>query len=199
MELDPWEDILAEANEVTALRNFHGRIAVHIIFELVYDFFPNFCYNSTTQRFVRTPFSLVDERQRENPPKVPHVFLYGSKSISHAYAAWMALYSNYVGLEHFEALVEVLGQISLPLVVSEILSSMENKLSKVIAPYVAQLIDGMPASSKLPAMDYGTDGCYGACCGQMVGFPFGVFTTAAFHTHLASYTITLLFVHCRLL
>ena len=46
--LDPWESMFAEANQ--AVSSPHGRITLHIFWELHYDFLPNFCYNSTTDR-----------------------------------------------------------------------------------------------------------------------------------------------------
>lgn len=46
--LDPWEAMFAEANH--AVSSQHGRITLHIFWELHYDFLPNFCYNSSTDR-----------------------------------------------------------------------------------------------------------------------------------------------------
>lgn len=104
-DLDPWESILNEVNESTSLVSFHGRIVLHvefslnfflielkIIFELIYDFAPNFNYNSITNRFVRTRLSFVDEVPREAMPKTNPTFLYGSKVLNGAYANAAELY-----------------------------------------------------------------------------------------------------------
>ena len=48
--LDPFDAMLKEANQ--AISSPHGRISLHIFWELHYDFLPNFCYNSTTDRLV---------------------------------------------------------------------------------------------------------------------------------------------------
>lgn len=46
--LDPWEAMMREVNQ--AVTSSHGRITLHIFWELHYDFLPNFCYNSTSDR-----------------------------------------------------------------------------------------------------------------------------------------------------
>ena len=46
--LDAFDAMLKEANQ--AISSPHGRISLHIFWELHYDFLPNFCYNSTTDR-----------------------------------------------------------------------------------------------------------------------------------------------------
>ncbi len=48
VELDPFESMFKEVNQ--AVSSPHGRITLHIFWELHYDFLPNFCYNSTTDR-----------------------------------------------------------------------------------------------------------------------------------------------------
>ena len=49
--LDSFEAMFREANQ--AVSSPHGRITLHVFWELIYDFIPNFCYNSTTDRSVR--------------------------------------------------------------------------------------------------------------------------------------------------
>lgn len=50
VKLDPWDAMFKEVNQ--AVNTDHGRITLHIFWELHYDFLPNFCYNSTTDRQV---------------------------------------------------------------------------------------------------------------------------------------------------
>ena len=47
--LDSFEAMYAEANQ--SVVSPHGRITLHIFWELIYDFIPNYCYNSTTDRY----------------------------------------------------------------------------------------------------------------------------------------------------
>ena len=54
VQLDPWGSMFKEVNQ--AVNTNHGRITLHIFWELHYDFLPNFCYNSTTDRLVLSYF-----------------------------------------------------------------------------------------------------------------------------------------------
>ena len=49
VSLDSWSAMFNEANQ--SVSSPHGRITLHIFWELHYDFLPNFCYNSTTDRY----------------------------------------------------------------------------------------------------------------------------------------------------
>ncbi|PIO60192.1 hypothetical protein TELCIR_18317, partial [Teladorsagia circumcincta] len=46
-----FNDLLLEANHNVSAP--HGRITLHVFWELNYDFVPNFVYNGSTHRFVR--------------------------------------------------------------------------------------------------------------------------------------------------
>ena len=49
--LDPFVSMLREVDHGVSAP--HGRITLHVFWELHYDFLPNFSYNSTTDRYVR--------------------------------------------------------------------------------------------------------------------------------------------------
>jgi cytoplasmic FMR1 interacting protein len=61
-----------------AFFSFFSYVRVQAIFELVYDFFPNYCYNSITNRFIRSPVKGGDV-PRESMPKSKIPFMYGSR------------------------------------------------------------------------------------------------------------------------
>eukprot|EP01117_Protostelium_nocturnum_P005158 TRINITY_DN1874_c0_g1_i1.p1 TRINITY_DN1874_c0_g1~~TRINITY_DN1874_c0_g1_i1.p1 ORF type:complete len:1354 (-),score=489.30 TRINITY_DN1874_c0_g1_i1:93-4154(-) len=159
--LDPWEDILAESNERVSLVSFHGRIVLHIIFELMYDFAPNYNFNSITNRFVRTPRTFVEKVVRESMPKLNPLFLYGSKTFNGAYANSAELWKNFIGVPHVSAIVKLVGATDLPLIVSECLQNMDLKIRNVLAPYVSEAFKGLYRSSKLPPHAYKTVGGHG--------------------------------------
>ena len=48
--LDPFVSMLREVDQGVSAP--HGRITLHVFWELHYDFLPNFSYNSTTERSV---------------------------------------------------------------------------------------------------------------------------------------------------
>ena len=50
VSLDPFVSMLREVDQGVSAP--HGRITLHVFWELHYDFLPNFSYNSTTERFV---------------------------------------------------------------------------------------------------------------------------------------------------
>ena len=50
VSLDPFFSMLREVDQGVSAP--HGRITLHVFWELHYDFLPNFSYNSTTERFV---------------------------------------------------------------------------------------------------------------------------------------------------
>ncbi|PRP73917.1 component of SCAR regulatory complex, partial [Planoprotostelium fungivorum] len=151
--LDPWEHILKEANDSTSVVSYHGRIVLHIIFELMVDFAPNMNYNMITNRFIRNPITFA--------PKNNPTFMYGSKTFNTAYANSDQLYMGFIGANHVAAIIKLVGPTNLPLIVSECLQNMDLKIRNVLAPYVKELLGGMPANSKLPPYMYGTVGGHG--------------------------------------
>ncbi|KAN0039438.1 hypothetical protein ACTA71_001632 [Dictyostelium dimigraforme] len=160
-DIDPFESIFNEINESTSLVSYHGRIVLHIIFELVADFAPNYTFNSITQRFVKAPYTFTEELKRDALPKTNPVFLFGNKYLNAAYANSIELYKNFIGIPHIQSILRIVGKKNLPLIVGEILRNIEIKITNVLSPYVSELLQGMPASTKLPIYDYGTEGCYG--------------------------------------
>lgn len=159
-EIDSWESILSEVNESISLMSYHGRIVLHIIFEIVYDFAPNHCYNAVTNRFVRKNFTS-EEVPRDAMPRSNVNFLYGTKLLVSAYQNSDDLYKKFVGQPHVDSIVNLVGKSHMPLVISECLQNIDLKIRNVLVPYVRELMGGMPPSSKLPSHDYGTEGGYG--------------------------------------
>jgi cytoplasmic FMR1 interacting protein len=121
----------------------------------VYDFFPNYNFNSITNRFIRSPIRGGDV-PRESMPKPKMPFMYGSKALNGAYANVFQMQQHFVGLDHFVSLVRVLGRTNLPLLVGECLENLNLKIQNVLVPYVRELFVGMPPSTKLPMFFYGT-------------------------------------------
>lgn len=159
--LDPWDSIFNEVNESTSIVSFHGRIILHIIYELMYDFAPNWNFNSITNRFVQTPLAFSEEVPRDAIPRSNQTFLYGSKVLNIAYQGTSTFFTTFFGMAHIESILRLVGRSNLPLIISESLQNMDLKLRNVLVPYVKELMGGMPPSSKLPIHDYGTEGGYG--------------------------------------
>ncbi|OBS66503.1 hypothetical protein A6R68_04954 [Neotoma lepida] len=81
MTLDSFDAMFREANHNVSAP--YGRITLHVFWELNFDFLPNYCYNGSTNRFVRTAIPFTQEPQRDKPANVQPYYLYGSKVISH--------------------------------------------------------------------------------------------------------------------
>ncbi|MEQ2183679.1 Cytoplasmic FMR1-interacting protein 2 [Goodea atripinnis] len=77
MTLDSFDAMFREANHNVSAP--YGRITLHVFWELNFDFLPNYCYNGSTNRFVRTAIPFTQEPQRDKPANVQPYYLYGSK------------------------------------------------------------------------------------------------------------------------
>jgi cytoplasmic FMR1 interacting protein len=103
----------------------------------------------------------TEEVPRDAMPRTNISFLYGTKVLNGAYTGSDDLYKKFVGLPHINSITNLLGKSQIPLVLSECLQNFDLKIRNVLVPYVRELMGGMPASSKLPIHDYGTEGGYG--------------------------------------
>ncbi|KAI3646786.1 hypothetical protein MP228_009714 [Amoeboaphelidium protococcarum] len=160
MVLEPFESFMAEVDEETSLVTFNGRIVAHSIQELLNDFTTNYCYNSFTGRFVRTPLSVASESQRPPLPKTLPMYLCGSKQLFQAHNAICQLYKDFIGVPHFEALYRIFGAKHLGVIVGEMARSTDLILKLNVTPYVQALMKGMPHSTKLPPFEYGPQGAF---------------------------------------
>ena len=86
--MDPFDNILHEANESVTSGKL-GRIAAHVIWELNYDFLPNFNYNCSTERFVRTVYGMAEEKNtREKAPNISNAaYAFGTKQVNHDFVS----------------------------------------------------------------------------------------------------------------
>jgi len=160
LPIDPWDSIFSEVNESVSLVSFHGRIILHVIFQLTLDLAPNFVYNSITQRFVRAPHCFTEPVLRISKPQ-PDPNNFGNKLMATAFATALQLTKDWFGIQHVKAILRLIGKETLPLVLSEILQNMNLKLPNVLHPYVKELMGGFPVKINLPIYDYGVDGGFG--------------------------------------
>ncbi|XP_071846795.1 cytoplasmic FMR1-interacting protein 2-like isoform X2 [Apostichopus japonicus] len=156
LKLSDFEAMMREANHNVMAP--YGRITLHVFWELYYDFLPTFCYNAATERFVRTKLMVIEPPSRDKPPTASPAYLFGSKSLNHAYSTINGLYSNFIGAPHFRCLVKLLGYQGIAVVMEELLKIVKGLLQNNICQYVKLLIEVMPPTCKLPKFDYGTKG-----------------------------------------
>lgn len=163
VELDPFEDLLHEVNHNVSAP--YGRITLHVFWELNIDFLPSYCYNSSTNRFVKTPSyapNLTPDVKRDklssSPSQQPAYYLYGTKALNIAYAAIYSQYSGFIGPPHFRSICKLLGYQGIAVVIEELLKIIKTLIEGSLGQYVKTLMKVMPKLCKLPLYDYGSVG-----------------------------------------
>ncbi|KAK3557279.1 hypothetical protein QTP70_026267 [Hemibagrus guttatus] len=156
LTLDSIDAMFREANHNVSAP--YGRITLHVFWELNYDFLPNYCYNGSTNRFVRTVLPFSQEFQRDKPPNAQPQYLYGSKALNLAYSSIYGFYRNFVGPPHIKAMCRLLGYQGIAVVMEELLKVVKSLLQGTILQYVRTLMEVMPKICRLPRHEYGSPG-----------------------------------------
>ncbi|XP_048453847.1 cytoplasmic FMR1-interacting protein 1 homolog [Rhincodon typus] len=156
LTLDSFDAMFREANHNVSAP--YGRITLHVFWELNYDFLPNYCYNGSTQRFVRTVLPFSQEFQRDKQPNAQPQYLYGTKALNLAYSSIYSNYKNFVGPPHFRAICKLLGYQGIAVVMEELLKVVKSLLQGTILQYVKTLMEVMPKICRLPRHEYGSPG-----------------------------------------
>lgn len=140
---DSFEALLDEANSSVSAP--YGRITLHIYSEIVSDFLPRYCFNSSTQRFVRMPEGALDKISRDRiPPAANMPYLcYGSKALNYAFTSIQKLYSGFIGASHFRVLCHVLGYSGIALIIDELLKLIHTKIQTSISADVCAIKQSM--------------------------------------------------------
>ncbi|KAM3934209.1 cytoplasmic FMR1-interacting protein 1 isoform 3-T3 [Leptodactylus fuscus] len=156
LTLDSFDAMFREANHNVSAP--YGRITLHVFWELNYDFLPNYCYNGSTYRFVRTVLPFSQEFQRDKQPNAQPQYLYGSKNLNLAYNSIFSNYRNFVGPPHFKVICRLLGYQGIAVVMEELLKVVKSLLQGTILQYVKTLMEVMPKICRLPRHEYGSPG-----------------------------------------
>ena len=165
--LDDFDVILAEVDESVGATTLRGRIAMHVVAEMVMDLFPNWLYDGALRRFIKpaaTSFRQQARASRKRDRKRSTVtpdkdYLFG-KRYTRAFESQCRLHRSFVGRPHFEAIVELLhASGDLPMLISELLTNLSHLVSEQIGPYVATLKAGI-RPIKLPPYMLRAGGCY---------------------------------------
>lgn len=143
VEVDTFDEILDECNESfsPSLRK-HDRITSQFLFSLLEDVLPNYSYNNTTQRFVRSPVELRPVEYGKVPKKRAVEQLYGA-TCAKAYEMYGRLTRNFIGRVHMEEFLTVSGSLNVPRLVDEICSFITERFQK-LSLYVRALLKHLP-------------------------------------------------------
>lgn len=79
MLLDDFEIIMDSVNGSISETDRNGRIVTHLVHEFVNDLVPNYCFNSSTQRFIKASVLFTEPPPKRSFPKAKLMHLYGSK------------------------------------------------------------------------------------------------------------------------
>ena len=149
IKLDSFDALLAEANQSVSAP--YGRITLHIYSEMISDFLPRYCFNSSTQRFIRMPdemsnLLLIDQKiSRERMPLTANMpyLAYGSKALNYAFSSIQKLYTGFIGAPHFRVICRVLGYSGIALIIEELLNFIQNKIQMTITASVHNIRQAM--------------------------------------------------------
>ena len=185
LSLDPWDSIYHESNMSSSIRSFHGRVVLHVVFEFVYDLWPNFVFTSATNRFTRAPPLGRQEEVvlREAMPKLNPKLLYGNRILTVAFQQHVELYNGFFGMPHVDSIYRCIGKEAMPLVMGELLSNMQLKLNGVLEPYTGEIARGLPADkTNLPKYQYGVTGAFEYFRAKLIDIQnYPVLVTEVFH------------------
>ncbi|MCP9257864.1 Cytoplasmic FMR1-interacting protein [Dirofilaria immitis] len=154
--ISDFNELLCEANHSVSAP--YGRITLHVFWELNYDLIPNFCYNGSTRRFVRSLLKDLKRKdpQRERPPSAAVHYFWGSKSLHAAFTNLYSLYSGFIGLPHLKAMACLLGYQGIAIILEELIKIVRNLINGPLRGHVRSVFNLMPKVCKLPRFDYGS-------------------------------------------
>jgi hypothetical protein len=158
--MDPFSRIMAERNRSMDPASHYGRIEHKILFEILFDLIPHYCFHSLSQEFTRTLLPMAEVIERDAPPKASAIHLYGNKSLMPAVQLTLDATKGPFTMEHAAAICRFIGSQKFGALINELCQAIGLQLHAVIKPYVDSLLKGMPKEIKMPDLFYGTSGSF---------------------------------------
>ncbi|VDK48795.1 unnamed protein product [Anisakis simplex] len=147
-------DLFLEANHNVSAP--YGRITLHVFWELNYDLIPNYCYNGSTHRFVKSKHPMRKPAERDKPPSASIQYVWGSKSLNAAFSNLHSMYGGFIGMPHLKAITRLLGYQGIAVILEELIKIARNLINGPIRRHVGSIFNLMPKVCKLPRFDYGS-------------------------------------------
>jgi len=164
LPLDPFNTLLNEATENLAPTCIRHRINEHIISCLVTDLFPNFCYNSYTNRFVRSPVTMNAIEPIKPIKNSVLSETYGPLCFK-AFELTGKLTRGFFGKPHMEAYVALMQYQDFSIIIDSCFAELSEKLSDVAA-YAEALKEYIPSVTP-PKYMFHSPGCYSYYLGKL--------------------------------
>ncbi|CEF64678.1 Cytoplasmic FMR1-interacting protein [Strongyloides ratti] len=152
--LTDFNDILMEVNEYVT--NNIGRIGLHIFYELNYDIFPNYCYNTTTRRFIKGSINFKKVPERIKSTTCDYQYEFGNKIFNAAIENISKMYSNFIGNFHLQIIVRLLDYQEIAIILKEFISIINLLLSGKLKEHINEVMLYIPKTCKLPLSNYGS-------------------------------------------
>ncbi|KAJ3322394.1 Cytoplasmic FMR1-interacting protein 2 [Boothiomyces sp. JEL0866] len=109
LDLEPFEELLKEIDECVTPGETNGRILTHITQELIRDIIPNYCFNNTSMKFVKSSVFYAEPVQRPHFPNAKLMYLYGTKGLSIEFTMKFGVFKDSIGTSHFNAILNLVG------------------------------------------------------------------------------------------
>lgn len=164
LPLDPFNTLLNEASENLAPTCFRHRINEHMISCLVTDLFPNFCYNSFTNRFVRSPVTMNVIEPIKPIKNTVLSDVYGPLCFK-AFELTGKLTRGFFGKPHLEAYIALMQYQDFAIIIDSCFAELSEKLTDVAA-YAEALKEYIPSVAP-PKYMFRSPGCYSYYLGKL--------------------------------
>lgn len=155
--LSNFDELLKEADLNVSSSSTNGRIVMHIIYEITADILPNYCFNSSTRRFVLTKCRLTKEPPRDLPPQHVPQDLWGSKAIQTVFQAIHSLYTGFIGTQHLKCINKYLGYQGIAMIIDDFTKLIASIIDGKLTEELIQVQKSIKRSNfNLPLYDYGS-------------------------------------------
>jgi cytoplasmic FMR1 interacting protein len=151
LSLDPFEDMLQNANADVNAAHMCGKIVAHMKTTLLEDVVVNYALNMHTQRFVKSPVAFK-QTGREGRPKLMQNNLGFGTQCGKAWDFYCNLSRGFVGRPHIEAMVRMVGEAGVNYITAFFMEHIEERINNTKS-VLTGLSDGLPPI-KLPKVSY---------------------------------------------
>eukprot|EP01084_Bolivina_argentea_P227167 383688_1 len=150
--LDSFDSIFSEINEDTTLGSFRSRLYLTTYNKLFNNLLPNYIFNQLTQRYV----SLNKPKRNR---KIDSLYLWGTR-FTFIFEQRFRILNGYFGIQHLEAIIELMGINNMPLLIDETVKSVAHIIIRDISSYVEDIFKNLDPM-RLQNAYYGVLGVYG--------------------------------------
>ncbi|OAF71642.1 Specifically Rac1-associated protein 1 [Intoshia linei] len=158
VNLTSFENLLSEADQNVVLP--YGRILSHTFMEISEDLIPKYCYNESTNRFVKGKIDFCKPTVREKCANVSNQYIWGTKALTISYNGIFGLFSEFVGVDVFQSIVVLLKYSGIAVLVEQLLCFCQDIIQLKLADILKDMSKVMPLTVKMPYDNYGSSGIF---------------------------------------